>query len=415
MSRRFLSIALIASLISLIATTAACRMQPGSGANDAARSYIFAWTADEDTLDSDFLAVVDADPDSPSYGDVVRTVPVRAAATMAHHTEHVMPTRGRLFANGFTAGQTFMFDLSDPLTPSLFGSFTIARGLTYPHSYERLPSGNVLATFQTEGEGNARTGGLAELAPDGEVVRISSGADASVDDPVRPYSLTVLPDLDRVVSTSADMRGESTSRAVQVWRLSDLSLIKTILLPLGERADEPWLVGEPRVLADGRSVLVGTFSCGLYLIEGLNGMDPGARLVHTFPFTKAPECALAARIDNYWVQTVPSINGLISLDITDPSNPTEVDRLEFGDGMWPHWISPDSETGARIVVTGYRGMKNRVMIVNFDPGTGELSLDTAFGDAGQGADFSRNEWPHGNTGSGIPHGAVFSRAAQQRN
>ena len=59
-----------------------------------------------------------------------------------------------------------------------------------------------------------------------------------VDPGVRPYSLAVLPALDRVVTTASDMHLESRSAAVQVWRLSDLTLLQTMLLPPGQRGDE---------------------------------------------------------------------------------------------------------------------------------------------------------------------------------
>ena len=45
---------------------------------------------------------------------------------------------------------------------------------------------------------------------------------------IRPYSLAVVPQLDRVVTTSADMHGMKAGRSVQVWRLSDLALLHTV-------------------------------------------------------------------------------------------------------------------------------------------------------------------------------------------
>ena len=86
---------------------------------EAARSrYLFVWAADADQKESDFLAVIDVDPESPAYASVVATVPVGITATMPHHTEHEMPAGGMLWANGFNAGTTYRFDLSDPAHPS---------------------------------------------------------------------------------------------------------------------------------------------------------------------------------------------------------------------------------------------------------------------------------------------------------
>src|SRR6266446_1307425 len=38
--------------------------------------YLLVWAGDADRQNSDFLAVLDADPTSPSYGKVLRTYPV---------------------------------------------------------------------------------------------------------------------------------------------------------------------------------------------------------------------------------------------------------------------------------------------------------------------------------------------------
>jgi hypothetical protein len=100
---------------------------------------------------ADFLAVIDADPASPGYGQVVATAPTGVAGSMPHHTEVEMPIGGLLMANGFEAGRTWVFDLRDPLQPHIVASFGDLDGYMHPHTYFRLPNGNVLATFQYRG------------------------------------------------------------------------------------------------------------------------------------------------------------------------------------------------------------------------------------------------------------------------
>ncbi|MCI0581448.1 MAG: selenium-binding family protein, partial [Chloroflexi bacterium] len=168
--------------------------------------HLYVWAGDADRADPDFLAVLDADPESPAYGRAIASVPAGRSRTWPHHTEHRMPESRHLFANGFMTGETFRFDLTAPGAPRLLGSFAAAAGLTYPHSYERLPNGNVLATFQGHGERNVDPGGLVELTDAGEVVRSGSAADPAAPGALlRPYSLAIVPDLDRVVVTSYDM------------------------------------------------------------------------------------------------------------------------------------------------------------------------------------------------------------------
>src|SRR5687767_11808967 len=120
---------------------------PATAPEVSGSRYLFVWAGDADKLESDFLAVVDVDRASPTYGEVIATLPVDAAGTMAHHTEYEMPAGGVLWANGFAAGQTYRFDLRDPRHPRLAGSLGDAGGFSHPHSYARLPGGNMLATF----------------------------------------------------------------------------------------------------------------------------------------------------------------------------------------------------------------------------------------------------------------------------
>ena len=50
-------------------------------------------------------------------------------------------------------------------------------------------------------------------------------------------------------------------------------------------------------------------------------------------------------------------------------------------------------------------------MLKFEPISGLLSIDTTFHEPGDdqhpGISFDRAEWPHGKTGTGVPHGSVF--------
>lgn len=376
---------------------------PSADQGDATRvsRHLFVWTTDSDSLDLNFLAVLDADPRSPSYGSVLNTLPVPTDGRVrGHHTEHRMPGGGRLFANDFGTGKTYVLDLQDPSSPTVADSFVAAGPLMSPHSFERLPNGNVLATFQNEGPGNSAPGGLAELDPRGRVVRWARGAVEG--QYVRPYSLAVVPGLDRVVTGSADMRDAGDSRLVQIWRLSDLTLLASIGFP-----DEWGAAAEPRLLADGETVLVATFGCRLIRVVGLDGEAPALSLAHDFG---GEGCALPVVSGKFWIQAVPSVHGLVALDVSDPDDVQEASRLELEADDWPHWISLDP-SHRRIVVTGYAGVRHRVLMVNFEPVTGRMTVDVNFTSPGSdspGISFDRIQWPHGSTGPGDPHGAIFS-------
>lgn len=394
-------------LIALLLLTGCVSQLQSSGTYS---NHLFVWAGADAKEESDFLAVIDVDPKSATYGEIVATTPAPGPRGGAHHTEHEMPKGGVLLANAFGSGRTFLFDLHQPTEPKVAGFFAGAAEYNHAHSFVRLPNGNVLASYQERGHGNERPGALVELSPSGEVLRSSDAADPAIEPFVRPYSLAVVPALDRVVTTSADMHAKAVSRAVQVWRLSDLSLIKTVLLPAppsGKHNEDP---AEPRLLSDGRTVAVSTFTCGLFLIKGLEGENPSAEFIHKFSDTDA--CALPVVAGRFWVQTDASLPGLISLDMADPSRPREVDRLVLAPDELPHWIAlaPD---GRRIVISGGgKALRSRVLLANIAPGSGKLALDTSFrsrGAARPGVSFDRAHWPHGKAGPALPHGAVFTR------
>ncbi|MGE0443153.1 MAG: hypothetical protein AB7L66_12695 [Gemmatimonadales bacterium] len=386
---------------------------PPAATPPAPRQYLYLWTASADTSAPDFLAVLDVTESPDRYGDLVATLAVPGRENRPHHTEHEMPADRQLFANGFATGQTFIFDLTSPTEPRLVRQFGDVAGYTHPHSFLRLPNGNVLATFQmAHAASGMRPGGLAEITPAGEVRRSAAADQPGVDPGTRVYSGAVVPGLDRIVTTTTDMVADfPASNQLQIWRLSDLSLQHTIALPPGPRGDEGQLTAEPRVLADGKTVLVSTFNCGLYLLDNLDGATPAGRLVASFPTKENTSCAIPVVAGSFYLVTVPAWNAVVSLDISDPAHPREVSRAGLGADDVPHWIalSPDQR---RVVVTGYGAMSNRVVLLKFDSRTGALAVDSAFREpdaTAPGYLMTGKTWPHGGTGAGIPHGAVFGR------
>lgn len=401
------------------------------GATYQSPSYLFLWAGDADGKASDFLAVIDATPSSPHYGQVVASIPTGVVGTHPHHTEGEMPANGHLLANGFHAGRTWLFDLTRPLQPKIITSFGDLGGYSHPHTYVRLANGHVLATFQYRampGDMDMHqmsgphsmsdsvehtTGGLVEMNERGQLVRSGDARDASIDQKhIYPYSVLPMPSINRAVSTTTDMNEAdtlATSEWIQFWRLSDLKLLKSIALEPGPRGNENRFTGEPRLLPDGKSVYIHTFNCGLYLVKGIDRPEPTAKFVMAFEGTN---CGVPILTGHYWLQPVPEAHALLSMDITDPMHPREVSRVKLGDDESPHWLAIDL-TGRRLVVnSGGYAKGNRLYVINFDRRNGQLSFDDKFRDAGSerpGIDLTGKTWPHGFTGKAVPHGTVFSR------
>lgn len=349
-------------------------------------------------LGKDFMAVFDVGPDAHPFGKLVAMLPVGAAA-MAHHTNYVLPPDGVLYANDWMANHTYVFNLRDPLHPSLQRQFANVGAYGWPHSFVDLANGNTLVTFQYADGYNHAPGGLVEFDPGGGVVTASSAADNKVDPNIRPYSLTVVEKLDRVVTGSADMMGTQVSHVVQVWRLSDLKLLKTIILPAAPYwySDPSADSSEPRLLADGETVVVPTFNCGLFLMRNIAADAPTVQHVYDFGYRV---CEVPVVVGNYLVEAMQSGHAVVSLDMSDPEHPREAGRIVMGPEDAPHWIAVEPG-GDRLVITGVGALSTRVLFATINRQTGELKLDP------QSIDFTRS-WPDDWKGSAIPHGAVFS-------
>ncbi len=397
--------------------------------------YLFVWAGDAATKARDFLGVIDADPASAHYGAIVASLPVDAVGSHPHHTELETPAGGHLLANGFVAGRTWLFDISSPLQPRVLAEFGDVAGFSHPHTFIRLPNGHVLATFQYKAGksevmgmhhhgGTAdlpkippdhATGGIVEMDERGRVLRSAAAADPNITDTqIFPYSVLPLPAMDRMVSTTTDMddaNTKATAQWVQLWRMRDFKLLRSIALPPGPHGEEQKLTGEPKLLPDGKSVYVHTFDCGLYLLRGVEGDHPEARFVYGFPFSEGFWCGVPVLTGHFWLQPVPALHALVALDVSDPERPREVSRVEVNADEKPHWLAMDT-SGKRLVMNSGGGGGNRLFIINFDSQTGKLTLDEKFRDRGSaspGVSMDAQTWPHGFTGKVIPHGSLFSR------
>src|SRR5579862_965752 len=298
---------------------------PKPNSSSQSGHYLFVCAGDRALRGKDFLAVIDADPSSPNYGHLLTTLATDQTTLRVHHTEYVMPENAMLFANDHDAGRTFIFNLHDPLHPSVAASFNDMAGYMHPHSYLRLPNGHVLVSFQHSQLSMhsglvGQTGGLVEIDDNGKLIRSASNADPAFPDAwLTPYSLVPLPEIDRVVSTNSSMQEEGAFRGVtyQVWRLSDLKLLSTNYLAVGENRYAQVSPEEPRLGPDG-SVFVQTLACGLDRITDIASDHPAAKLVYTFP---GDWCGVPTIVGHYLIEPAFFAHTLIVLDIANPVKP----------------------------------------------------------------------------------------------
>jgi hypothetical protein len=381
--------------------------------------YMFAWSGAVGGKGEDFIAVIDANPDSPHYGELLTSAASGIVSQQVHHTEYWMPDSAQLFANDHMSGDTVVFDLSDPLKPRIRARFHDLAGFSHPHSFLRLPSGHVLASFQFAGEfSHAQMsmsdpaaqhgvhGGIVEIDEDGHAIRSASTADRQhADDPLMAYSLLPLPDLDRVLVTNSGMRDvDPTGHTIQLFRLSDLKLIATQALDPGAGHYGEINPEEARRGPDG-AVYVQTTGCGVERVSELTSDHPRSRLVYQFP---GSFCGVPSVVGRFWIQSVQILHAIIVIDLTAPGGPKEVSRVVLDGKIAPHWTGYDPRTH-RLAVSGYG--ESRVYMLTFDPDKGAVAIDRAFHDrAGEpGFDAGPQAWPHGWNGAAQVHGIVFSK------
>ena len=391
--------------------------------------YLYVWAGDKDEQSSDFLAVVDVRRNSRTYGEVLTTAPVGMSGTLPHHLEYSLPAAGQmLFANGHHHEQIFRFDISDAEQPKLVGTVPKAGPLRYPHDFVRLPDNSLLVGYlrsngpsPTPGDTNmpGNHGGVAHVSASGEVLKWASAADSTLTQPMRAYAFALLPAIDRFIVTSAPMMEDHNAEVIQVWRLSDLTLLKTLPVPPARLPDGRILAEgfsypfEPRVMADG-SVFLSTYGCGFYRVTNI-ASAPELHNVYTIdvpesrvPVDRHAACGVPVLSGRYWVMSVGKLNMLITLDIADPEHPREVSRLVTDSTFRPHWMAKDPASD-RIIVGAENGGESRMLMARLDERTGQLSWDESFRSANGslGVSFVRNRWPHGETGEAFGHAALF--------
>jgi len=414
-----------ASIIMMAVLAAGCASTPAPQAA-APSPHLLLLAADRDGAQSDFFAVVDVRPGSATAGKVVATTPFGHRHSMPHHMEYVLPPAGTLlFANAHHAEATMLVDVADAPAVRIAKSFAPPAPLRFPHDYVRLANGNVLVGFLRSNGADGRNteagdGGIAEYTASGELIRSASASAPGHKDPVRVYAIQPLPAIDRILTTSARMMEEKSANVIQVWRHSDLTLLKTIDVPAGRKpngAPLDWAAEMPfgpRLMPDG-SVLLNSYMCGFYRVTDLASDTPKIAHVYDIQGRDAAKsasrvgCSVPVVIGRHWIMPVAGSQMLVVLDVADPAKPKEVSRLLLPEDFNAHWAARDP--GSNRIVVGAEMEKERGMyLLTFDAAGGTLAIDTSInpGSTRPGyIDLDHQAWPHGDSGPAWAHSGLF--------
>ena len=282
----------------LLAAVVACTLTTAWSAH-AGSSYLAVWSSDKEKQDSrrntDFLAIIDADPRSSTYGKVVNTASLQRlpgknilndlgltgplgltakynlpssgipsnVLNEAHHMSHepIAVRRHRyLYLGGLISANVFRCDVANPLDIPVCPLVTSAKDVENfagVDDFALMPNGNLLVSYM--GAKNLTTpGGLVELDLDGAVLAEYPAARSG--GPTRympsingvtdtgllahPHGIDIRPDLNLVVTsdyadplslaTSASLGGvtEDMGTTVRFWQLSNLNAGPTAISQL---------------------------------------------------------------------------------------------------------------------------------------------------------------------------------------
>lgn len=145
---------------------------------------------------SDFLAVIDVNLASPTYGKILKKIEVGSVGNEAHHMGYT-DDRSKIWAASLNTSRFFIFDVkTDPANPKLIRTIDNVpqlTGLSGPHTPYAIP-GRILVSMASGSDGTG-PGGLAEFTNDGEFI-------ASHKTPNNPYETVIKPEFNRMITSS---------------------------------------------------------------------------------------------------------------------------------------------------------------------------------------------------------------------
>lgn len=160
---------------------------------------LYVYCVDADAKDNDFLAVVDVEKGSKTFGTITHQLDLGSKGNETHHFGFT-DDRTHIWGLTLFSGRIFVIDVaSDPARPKLVKTIEDAGGpaeLGSPHTAYALP-GRMLISFLSSKKGELPAG-LAEFTNDGKFIRkLSLPKDAPYG-----YDIALRPDLNRMVTSS---------------------------------------------------------------------------------------------------------------------------------------------------------------------------------------------------------------------
>lgn len=214
----------------------------------------------------DFLAVIDVNLASPTYGSILKKVLVGSVGNEAHHIGYT-DDRTKIWAASLNSDRFFIFDVAtDPMNPKLIriiDKVAKATGLSGPHTPYAIP-GRMLVSMASGPDGKG-TGGLAEFTNDGNFIASHPATN-------HPYETVVKPEFNRMI-TSAWFPQETWMKPLKDWQPSSWVNPNTMLVwDLKERKIIQTLTASEPVMLAARWMLKPGAKYGYNISNGGNSI-----------------------------------------------------------------------------------------------------------------------------------------------
>jgi selenium-binding protein 1 len=390
---------------------------------DSAENTLLVWAGDAAHTAPDFVAVIDFDLNSPSYGKVLRTVPLTGRSATGNEPHHVgISNDGRTVALGGLLSvlrgqdQVFFYDVTDPRHPAFIRSSNPPQA-SITDEFAALSSGGFLVTFMGGGNG-ANPGRVVEYDAGHNVVKAWPANPPT--DGFNPHGLSIDEAHNLMVTSDfvcpahtllipggggVVMRG-----SIRVWDLARRAVTRTISVgspthPAGTM-DVQLIPHDPSL----RALTAGMADNNLYLVDTQKGTAKTVFNFGALAVGAAPAMPQLLRINRQGTRLFVTVNGagkVAMLDISSPEQPKLLSVVDLGPGSGPHFLCLTGDE-KRLVVTDYFLVEDLAPpgVVNAD-GDHKIHVINVMGDSLErdarfDVDFNRDI----STGPARPHGVI---------
>jgi len=339
-----------------------------NGEHERREKTLYVWAGDQARVAADFLAVIDFDEDSRTYGKVLRTVPIPAPGNAGNESHHChLSTDNNILACGgllsLLSGQNsiFFFDVSNARRPRFLFSANASQS-SITDDFLPLDGGGFLVTQMGSAMGGA-PGRLAEF--DSHLRLAEEWPTNPPQDGFNPHGISARPELNLMVtadfilpaSTLNIVPGDPVLRgAIRVWDLENRSILRTIPIPSAVGTMDVKLI--PRD-PQGRAFTAGMFDGLVYLVDTAAGT---AQVVfdceNIVPHIEVPVRGGMTQLLTMNHKGDRLFFGLFqagqvgALDVSDPEQPVQAGIVNLGVHAGPHLIAL-TDDDQRLVVGDY--------------------------------------------------------------